>query len=82
MIVIKITNSSELVAAKVGKLIERFTPDTFDLAKVEEILISKLIENLSSEGLKGEVASVRGLEFYEKELIIESGLDVRQHRNF
>ena len=30
MIVLKITNSSELLAAKVGKFLESLTPDGFD----------------------------------------------------
>ena len=46
MIVLKITNASEVVASKVGKFIERLTPDSMDDAAVEDQVIKKLVENL------------------------------------
>jgi hypothetical protein len=52
MIVLKITNSSEVVASKIGKLLESLTPDGFDATTVEDILLRKLVENLSAEGLE------------------------------
>jgi hypothetical protein len=33
MIVLKITNASDLVAANIGKFLERLTPDAFDQIK-------------------------------------------------
>lgn len=82
MIVLKITNSSEVVAAKVGKLLESLTPDRFDRTTVEDIVIGKLAENLAAEGIQGEVAAVRGLDLQGTELVLQKGLQVRSHRIF
>jgi hypothetical protein len=49
MIVIKISNASDVVAAKMGRFLESFTPDQFDRDKVEDVLIAKLIEELALE---------------------------------
>ena len=38
MIVLEITNASEVVASKVGKFIEALTPDSIDHATVEAML--------------------------------------------
>ena len=62
MIVLKISNASDVVASKVGRFLERLTPDSLDEAKVEEEVIKKLVENLRTEGIEGSVASVKGLD--------------------
>ena len=82
MIVLKITNSSELLAAKVGKFLESLTPDGFDQVTVEDIVIRKLIENLAAEGLRGEVAAVSGMDLDGQELVIQKQLHVRSNRPF
>jgi hypothetical protein len=82
MIVLKITNSSEVLASKVGKFLESLTPDGFDQVTVEDIVIRKLIENLAAEGLRGEVASVSGLELNGQELVINKQMHVRSNRPF
>ena len=56
MIVLKISNSSEVVASKVGKFLEFLTPDSIDQSTVEDQVIKKLVENLAAEGIKGEIA--------------------------
>ena len=61
MIILKISNASEVVASKVGKFIEFLTPDSIDHATVEDQVIKKLIENLAAEGIKGEIAAITGL---------------------
>ena len=53
MILLKISNSSEVVASKIGKFLESLTPDALDQSTVEDIVMAKLIENLKAEGLKG-----------------------------
>ena len=45
MIVLKITNASEVVASKVGKFLELLTPDSIDHSTVEDQVIKKMIEN-------------------------------------
>ncbi|MCP9882681.1 hypothetical protein KBY65_09320 [Cyanobium sp. Alchichica 3B3-8F6] len=82
MIVLKITNASEVMASKLGKFLESLTPDALDQSTIEDIVLKKLVENLQAEGLKGEVASVRGLEMEEKELVMHDGLRVRRHHTF
>jgi hypothetical protein len=82
MIVLKITNSSEVLASKVGKFLESLTPDGFDQVTVEDIVIRKLIENLAAEGLRGEVAAVSGLDLNGQELVINKQMHVRSNRPF
>ena len=82
MIVLKISNSSEVVASKVGKFLEFLTPDTVDLAAVEDQVIKKLVENLAAEGIKGKIASVNGLDIDGTELSLHEGLKVRKHTSF
>ncbi len=82
MILLSIENSSEIVAKKVGKFIESLTPDHLDQAKVEEVVIRKLIENLVAEGLHGQIAAVRGIHLQEKQLQIDEHMQVRHHDHF
>ena len=58
------------------------TPDLLDQSQVEDVLIKELIKNLSAEGLKGEVAAVRGLDLKESSLVINDGMHVRRHQSF
>ena len=82
MLVLKITNASEVVAAKVGRLLEALTPDLLDQATVEDVVIKELIKNLAAEGLKGEVAAVQGLDLQDHKLQISEGLHVRRQQSF
>ena len=82
MIVLKITNASEVVASKIGRFLEKLTPDSLDQSTVEDIVIAKLIENLAAEGLKGEVAAVRGLDLSDDQLVMHQGTKVRRHEQF
>ena len=82
MLVLKITNASEVMASKLGKFLEALTPDAFDQNTTEDVLIKELIKNLTAEGLKGEVAAVRGLDLQEHKLVVGEGLHVRRHQSF
>ena len=82
MIVLKISNASEVVASKVGKFLERLTPDSIDHATVEDQVIKKLIENLAAEGIKGEIASINGLDLDGEDLTVHKELKVRKHSSF
>jgi hypothetical protein len=82
MIVLKISNASEVIASKMGKFLERLMPEGFDESTIEDILLKKLIENLQTEGLKGEVASVKGLDLQGKTLVVQDGMHVRRHDTF
>ena len=82
MIVLKISNASEVVASKVGKFIELLTRDSIDHTTVEDQVIKKLIENLAAEGIKGEIAAINGLELEGENLSVHKGLNVRKHAEF
>ena len=82
MIVLKISNAPEVVASKVGKLLELLTPDSIDHTTVEDQVIKKMIENLAAEGIKGEIAAINGLEFDGENLSVHKGLNVRKHAEF
>jgi len=77
VIVLKISNASDLVASKVGRFLEKLTPDGMEEAKVEEEVIKKLVENLRAEGIKGSVASVKGLELSSDGLQLKKELHMR-----
>ena len=82
MLVLKISNASEVVASKLGKFLEALTPDSFDQNTIEDVLIKELIKNLKAEGLKGEVAAVRGLDLEGSQMVVREGLQVRRHQTF
>ncbi|APD47418.1 hypothetical protein KQ302_04935 [Synechococcus sp. CS-602] len=82
MIVLKITNASDVVAGKIGKFLESLTPDAFDQITIEDIVVKKLVENLQQEGLKGEVASIQGIDLVEANLVLEESTMVRRHQHF
>ena len=82
MIVLKITNAPELVASKVGRFLERLTPDDLDSSTVEDQVIKKMIESLAAEGLKGEIAAVNGLDLDGEQIVLNEGLKVRQQATF
>ncbi|MEB3263404.1 MAG: hypothetical protein VKJ66_03415 [Synechococcus sp.] len=83
MIVLKITNASEVVASRVGRFLESLTPDSFDQSKVEDILLKRLVENLEAQGLQGEVAVVQGLDLADDAaLVIRDHMHVRRRQSF
>ena len=82
MILLKITNSSEVVKAKAGKLFEKMTPDMIDQKLVEDQVIQSMIEQLTLEGLKGEISSVKGLELQGTSLLTKSSFVVKETKTF
>ncbi len=82
MILLRITNSSEVVKAKAGKLFEKITPDRIDQKLVEAQVIQTMIEQLTLEGLKGEITSVKGLEIEGNNLITNSSFMIRETKSF
>ena len=82
MIILNITNASDLIASKVGKLAERITPDFIDKTMVEEKVAKKLVENLLAEGLKGEISLVNGLEVVNEKLVINEKFTVKDQQIF
>ena len=82
MILLKITNASDVVASKAGKLFEKMTPDMVDQKLVESQVIQQMIEQLKVEGLKGEISSVKGLDINEDTLLTTSSFKVRSSKTF
>ena len=82
MILLKITNASEVVKAKAGKLFEKITPDRIDQKLVEAQVIQSMIEQLTLEGLKGEISSVKGLELHGTSLLTKSSFVVKETQTF
>ena len=82
MILLKITNASDVVRAKAGQLFEKMTLDQIDQKLVEAQVIQTMIEELKKEGLKGEISSVKGIEIYEGNLITKNGFSIRETKMF
>ena len=82
MILLKITNASDVVASKAGKLFEKMTPEMIDQKLVESQVIQQMIDQLQLEGLKGQISIVKGLELDEDTLVTKSGFKVRSSKTF
>ncbi len=82
MILLKITNPTDLVSEKAGKLFANITPEQIDEKIVESQLIKQMLEQLAVEGLEGQIYSVRGIEIKEDELILNNRFKVRSRQNF
>ena len=59
MILLKITNASDVVASKAGKLFEKMTPEMIDQKLVETQVIQQMIDQLQLEGLKGKYLALK-----------------------
>tara|TARA_Y100001968_G_scaffold229461_1_gene212257 strand:- start:359 stop:607 length:249 start_codon:yes stop_codon:yes gene_type:complete len=82
MILLKITNASDVVASKAGKIFEKMTPEMIDQKLVESQVIQQMIEQLQLEGLEGQISSVKGLDLDDDTLVTKSGFKVRSTKNF
>ena len=83
MILLKISNASDVVASKAGKLFEKMTPEMIDQKLVESQVIQQMIDQLQSEGLKGQISSVKGLDINDDDnLITKSSFKIRSTRTF
>ena len=82
MILLKITNASDVVASKAGKLFEKITPEMIDQKLVESQVIQQMIEQLQSEGLQGQISSVKGIDISEDTLVTKSSFKVRSIKAF
>ena len=82
MILVKITNSTEVVASKTDKLFARVTPEKFDANLVESEVIKQMGSDLASFGLKGEISIVKGIDVEEETLITKKGFMVKKSQKF
>lgn len=82
MILVKITNSTEVVASKTHKLFAKVTPGKIDENWVEAEVIKQMGCDLASFGLKGEISIVRGIEVKEETLVTKKGFVVKKKQKF
>ena len=82
MILLKITNASDMVASKAGKLFEKMTPEMIDQKLVESEVIQKMIDQLRLEGLKGQISSVQGVDIKDGTLLTKGGFKITSNKTF
>ena len=80
MIILEISNCSELISSKLGNFVESLTPDAIDESIVEELVVKKMIENLKAEGIKGKISITYGLEVSDDKLLVNQGLKIRSQK--
>ena len=80
MIILEISNCSELISSKLGNFVESLTPDAIDESIVEELVVKKMIENLKAEGIKGKISITHGLEVSDSKLLVNQGLKIRSQK--
>ncbi|MEB3321830.1 MAG: hypothetical protein VKI81_03305 [Synechococcaceae cyanobacterium] len=79
MIVIKVTNSSDVVASRIGRFLADLTPSGFDQNRVEDELMKQLAEQLAAQGLQAEVAAVKGMDLHRSRVQLQEQITVRRH---
>ena len=81
-IYLKITNSTEVVQKKTSKWLTDITPERIDRKLVEDEVIKGIIEQLTLEGIKGEISAISGFEVQESTLIAKNNFLVRKTKIF
>ena len=81
-IFLKITNSTEVVQKKTSKWLTDITPERIDRKLVEDEVIKGIIEQLTLEGIKGEISAISGFEVKDSTLITNNNFIVRKTKIF
>ena len=82
MILMKIFKASEVVASKVGQIIEKLSSDRFDNSALEDQVIIKMLDSLAAEGLNGENSAENDVGVDSEQLALSEGLKVRVPKKF
>ena len=82
MLLVKITNSTEVVASKAGKIFAKMTPEKTDINIVESAVIKQMGKDLAAEGLTGKISIVKGLEVEDDTVVTKKGFLVKETRSF
>ena len=82
MLLVKITNSTEVVASKAGKIFAKMTPEKTDINIVEAAVIKQMGKDLAAEGLTGKISIVKGLEVEDDTVVTKKGFLVKETRSF
>ena len=81
-IYLKITNPTEVVKKKTSKWLSDITPERIDRKLVEDEVIKGIIEQLTLEGIKGEISAINGFEVKESALITKNNFVIRKTKTF
>ncbi len=82
MILVKITNSTEVVASKTHKLFAKVTPEKIDENLVESEVIKQMGSDLASFGLKGEISIVKWIDVERETLVTKKGFVIKKSQKF
>ena len=81
-IYLKITNSTEVVQKKTSKWLTDITPERIDRKLVEDEVIKGIIEQLTLEGIKGEISAISGFDVKDSTLVAKNSFLVRKTKIF
>lgn len=81
-IYLKITNPTEVVKNKTSKWLTDITPKRIDRKLVEDQVIKGIIEQLTLEGIKGEICAINGIEIKESTLVTKNDFVIRKKQIF
>ena len=81
-IFLNITNSTEIVKKKTSKWLSDITPERIDRKLVEDEVIKGIIEQLTLEGIQGEISAVSGFELKDSSLITKNNFVIRKTKKF
>ena len=82
MILLKISNSSELVASKLGRFAESLTPNSLDESTVEYLVAKEMINALQEKGVKGEISCVKGIDNVDEYITITNEFKIKKYDKF
>ena len=81
-IYLKITNSTEVVKKKTSKWLTDITPERIDRKLVEDEVIKGIIEQLTIEGIEGEISAISGFDIKNYTLITRNDFVIRKTKSF
>ena len=82
MLLVDITNSTEMVASKTHKLFAKMTPEKIDKNIVEAQVIKQMSEDLAAWGLEGSISIVKGIDVQNDTVVTRKGFLVKQTKAF
>ena len=81
-IYLKITNPTEVVKNKTSKWLTDITPERIDRKLVEDEVIKGIIEQLTLEGIEGEISAISGFDVKNSTLITKNDFVIRKTKCF
>ena len=81
-IYLKITNPTEVVKKKTSKWLTDITPERIDRKLVEDEVIKGIIEQLTLEGIQGEISAINGFDVKNSTLITKNDFVIRKTKTF